>query len=183
MAQVVIARFYDNNGNANGGEYHYFVPPGDMPKPGDVILTSIAVDMNEIGDMPNVTTVRCAIVSGVVESSPKANKFYLMHISKQEILERREAQRQRLEQAKELQAIQKRLDEMLATQNKMAQYEQLATVNPEAALLVKKLRGEDVSQGVELPAFEGEETKMRLNLKRPTLSRVTARRRTTQATK
>lgn len=154
MHKVVIANFYDGNGQKSGGDYAYFVPPGDFPKPGDLILTSVAIEPTygaDMAEIPSLRTARCAVVSTVIETHPKAAKFYLLLLPHADLLAKRAEQQARLDEAKERRAIQKRLDELLEKQSKIAQYEQLAQTNPEAFTLLKKLKGETIDEeGIDL---------------------------------
>lgn len=129
MLRSVSAKF----GNYNQ-PYTYFVPEGDDPQVGDMILTSLQWNCS----YPEVARV-ARIVDVHPTPSGKASKFYLQLFKKEEFDIKAEQNRALAEKAQISFSARMKLEKMLADTDKMTEYRRLAETNPEAAELIKLL--------------------------------------------
>ncbi len=130
----------------SGHAYSYFVPMGDNPKVGDVILTSISLpefNKSMLLSDHDVTHVmsngKLARVTQILSDCPKATKMYLQLISADEIRNRYETNVKYMEVAKKKKAIRQKLDELLKSEDALDRYRRLAQSNTEAAELLREL--------------------------------------------
>jgi len=127
-----------------GKRYHYLVPAGDMPKVGDLLVTSVSWDdysEDEARGEKLLSGAGLATVAEVLyEVAPAATKQYLFLISREALEARRQENRARQELDKQKKAAKLRLDAMLKQMDQTAMYERLATTSPEAAALLSILR-------------------------------------------
>lgn len=137
---IVNARFATSD-----KDYHYFVPGDDDPKIGDYIITSTSwnVDTNFESykdTYKNFNEKFCvARVTGVLNDSDKATKFYVALISL-DFLKRRNKDNQALmDKVNVRKEAKRKLDQMLKEQSMVEVYRRLAETNEEAARLLKIL--------------------------------------------
>ncbi len=126
--------------------YDYFVPEGDNPQVGDIILTSVnwitsgpASDAHLTGQEIFDSGKLARVVTVSETASPSANKFYMALISVDAVLAQREANKRAVERETKRAAARKKLEALLAKQNDTLRFKALAEVNPEAAELLKQL--------------------------------------------
>jgi len=127
-------------------EYHYLVPEDDIPEIGDLVVTSISWDTcgpsypGHYSQTAFDDRVKIARVVEIHESaSSKATKFYLRLLSKEQIKVQQKVNQDLLQKKKEKEQIKAKLELMLKEQSARDRYSQLASQNPEAAELLKKL--------------------------------------------
>lgn len=126
---------------------YYYVPEGDEPMIGDLIVTSInwgeeapddEIGLSEVSEcLENAKFARIIRVHN--SPTPKAKKFYLKLIGRRELRDSHSTSRKLLARMAEAEEARIRLDELLAQQDNTARYQQLAKSSPEAAELLKKL--------------------------------------------
>ena len=140
------------SGNSKA-KYSYFVPEGDEPKCGDVILTSINWRPGQDEEPSFLTTnsflsvvaleAKLARVVGLDEvASPRAAKFYLKLVSLSGLRESKKRNDELLEAIKKKRVVSAKLQEMLEEQSLKDRYANLAERNPEAARLLAELEEE-----------------------------------------
>ena len=126
---------------ATGGQaYSYFVPEGDDPVEGDLIVTSVGwvsgddsfIGRSRIDDVKVAKIVHVSPVAG-----PKATRFYLQLLSKDDLMEKNRANSMLAEMLKRKAEARKALDKLVAEADKSEMYVKLAATNPEAAELLK----------------------------------------------
>lgn len=136
--KIVRAKFGEG-----GNNYDYFVPAGDEPKVGDLIVTSVSWDgdwqyrgstMGKLAD-----GCRVARIVEVNVPAGHATKFYLQLISVAGLTAAQASNRELLERAKAREAAKKALDALLEESGRIALYKQLAEINPEAKALLETL--------------------------------------------
>lgn len=139
--------------------YSYFVPEGDEPQVGDVILTSVSWCLEGTEDdarpaygrprtvYASTDDARAVIAEGkmatVVEihDAPhdKANKFYIQLLGLKDLQAKRKANAAMAQRAAEQRDIRKRLDALVAAEDARTRYARIAAANPEAAALLAQL--------------------------------------------
>lgn len=120
--------------------YTYFVREGDDPKPGDVIVTSISDDYDGILN-PHQGEIKMArVISVLPEEHPKATKFYLMLVPRDELRRRRTENQEKFELVKKKKAARAKLQQMVQDQAMISVFEKMAEANPEAAELLAILK-------------------------------------------
>jgi hypothetical protein len=124
--------------------YSYFVPPGDVPKEGDLIVTSVAWEDGCSREVNGERLLHGGGIATVAEvhylPQPGATKQYLFLVSREMLEKRRLENRERAELEKKKKAAQEKLDAMLKAMDRTLMYERLAAANPEAAELLKLLK-------------------------------------------
>jgi hypothetical protein len=127
--------------------YHYFVPEGDTPAPGDVIITSVNAENGH---------TRAALVTEVHEgfASTKATNVYTLLIPQAVIAEgsaRRSANKARIDAAKAARAV---LQKMVRESMAEKVFADLAAHDPEAQRLLAVMRGETTLSPGELSVLQ-----------------------------
>lgn len=133
-------------GNGNAQRYSYFVPVGDEPKVGDLIVTStswgdpeeedLKLRGQSIGQLAD--GARLARVVEVLDKPPaKATKFYLWLIPTAVLQHRQQENRNLIEREKARAAARAALDALLAEEGKKELWKRLAEVNPKAKELME----------------------------------------------
>lgn len=137
-------------GNGNAQRYSYFVPAGDEPKVGDLIVTSTSWGDPAEEDVPLrgraigqlADGARLARVVEVFDKAPaKATKFYLWLIPAAVLQHRQQENRDLAEREKLREKAREELDRLLAEEGKIELYRRLATTNPKAAELLAVIDG------------------------------------------
>lgn len=128
---------------SSSGTYTYFVPEGDEPKVGDLIVTSLQDEYD--GPATAGRGVPAAVkVATIVEvhgvARPKATKMYLMLLSVEELKRRRIENQARVEMIKKKAAAKEQLQRILEESSMLEVYSKLAETNPEAAELLAILK-------------------------------------------
>lgn len=112
--------------------YNYFIRPGDDPKVGDFIVTSI---VQELSGKPKLNVARIESIG----QSDKATKMYLFHISVP-LLEQIKAENDAvLAKHQRKLEITQQLDKRLEDRNKFDLYRELAVRDPEAAAMLHEI--------------------------------------------
>lgn len=130
--------------------YAYFVPDGDEPQVGDLILTSISletINLNDDGTPRStlkqvVNDARVARVTNVdLEPSPRANKFYLQLIPVQDLIDRRTRNAELVQKERIKKEARAALDKILREDTSIELYRKIAESNPRAKELLAILEG------------------------------------------
>lgn len=139
---IVMAQFPGNPEK----DYAYFVPEGDKPEVGDVILTSTSWDTWANAHIPmdyqhTALQARLARVIEVIPTGghPKATRFYMKLVSVRDLEATHKRNQELAKGATERAEAMKRLDAMLAQRSRLSIYRELAKDNPEAAELLSKI--------------------------------------------
>lgn len=147
LANIATVRFVESSSiGAMAKTYDYFVRTGDNVEVGDYVLTSTYWKTDKNGDRSALSAIEnnagIAIVTDVgLKKRSLANKYYVLLI-KAETLKKHWADdyEEHVKKKQREQAILK-LEEMLAKQDKMARYRELANNNEEAKKLLELLEG------------------------------------------
>lgn len=124
--------------NESGSEYVYNIPPGDDPKPGDVVVTSVSLDYNKYSRYD--AKMKAARVKEI--SNQQSNRYYLQlipidHFDRQKILTTALQNRNKnMEEAK------RRLKELVEDYTERNVLKRLIDENSEAAHLNAFINGE-----------------------------------------
>ena len=144
-ARVVLAQFP----NTADKDYAYFVPEGDDPKVGDVILTSTswdtfmtpsAVAHASAHYQSMALDAKLARIIDVLETGhPKATRFYMKLVSVEQLAATHARNVDLAKKAKVRADAYAKLDKMMESFNRVEMYRHLAASNPEAAKLLEQL--------------------------------------------
>ena len=174
MLRTVGARF-----PGNSTVYTYFVPEGDNPEVGDLLVTSVhfAPELRTINPYQSrvgnnliidneamATTLGDAKMATVVEvpplgtPAPKASKFYVALVKAAAVAERALRNAELFQRVQLDRAARKELDDMLRQEDTRLRYQRLAETNPRARELLVQLgelppieRKPDVAAAEEAP--------------------------------
>ena len=129
--------------------YDYFVPPGDAPRVGDIILTTVSFGISREGPPWNTDAsvgsheasfATIVSVHSHATDTSKATKFYLALIPLVAIGGRQKENEELAAKVAAAREARRQLDEMLAKEDQIARYARLAANNPAARELLDQLQ-------------------------------------------
>ena len=132
----------------NNTRYSYFVPDGEEPKVGDLILTSVQIKTRGHNEYLYITDDEEGAPDGklarIVEThtiaQPKATKHYLMLIPFGLIHERRKQNETWIKKRKAAAELRTAIDKRVSQLDKMRIYERAAESDPETRALLEQLK-------------------------------------------
>lgn len=147
-------------GSGHSPAYTYFVPEGDEPKIGDMIVTSVnwgSIEGVDDFDLPEDDEDECRLtrtkLRRVADSAkiarvisvnntpdPSAKKFYLKLITSAELSDSHSRNLAFLRRYADAEDAMNKLEELLRKQNRVDAFEKLASSNPQAAELLAKIK-------------------------------------------
>lgn len=140
--------------------YSYYVPEGDEPKVGDIVLTSVSLPQSGLSRAVPLKYVieederwlvagetKTATVVEVLEDqhpgSTKATKIYLQLVSCDQLRARVAQNAAQVAEHKRRADAAKALDRLVERRSRVSLYEELAKTDPEARRLLDVFRGQE----------------------------------------
>lgn len=136
MPKIVKVRF-----SSESSLYSYLIKEGDDIAVGDIVITSVNENIDYMSRYDN-NLKAAKVVSLSNDDAEKATKYYVKHISMDELKKTRQDNKVVGEKLKKRREAIKRLDDMIMEQSRLTAYQSLKG-NPEAEALINILNGEE----------------------------------------